>query len=112
MNWLATYDIETDDHASQLGERATLTVILRDLATDARTHAFIPVEPTEPGDAQREVILRAMAGRFPDARAKTYNPEKQISSFVGSKHLYIVIYEEHAEAARRAPETEPRLFAV
>lgn len=112
MSWLATYDIETEDDPSQLGERATLTVILRDLATDARTHAFIPVEPTPPGDAQREVILRAMAGRFPDARSKTYNPEKQISSFVGSNYLYIVIYEEHADVERRAPDAEPRLFSV
>lgn len=44
-----------------------------------------------------------MAGRFPDARSKTYNPEKQIASFVGSKHLYIVIYEEHAEVELRSP---------
>lgn len=112
MNWLATYEVDTDDHPSQLGERATLTVILRDLATDARTHAFIPVEPTEPGEAQRDVILRAMAGRFPDARSKTYNPEKQIASFVGRKHLYIVIYEEHAGVGLRTPDIEPRLFAV
>lgn len=112
MNWLATYEVETDDHPSQLGERATLTVILRDLATDARTHAFIAVEPTEAGDAQRDVILRAMAGRFPDARSKTYNAEKQISSFVGRSHLYIVIYEEHSDVEGRAPDVEPRLFAV
>ncbi|MEJ7567530.1 MAG: hypothetical protein WKF41_04610 [Gaiellaceae bacterium] len=112
MNWLATYEVETDDQPSQLGERATLTVILRDLATDARTHAFIAVEPTEPGDEQREAILRAMAGRFPDARSKTYNAEKQISSFVGRNHLYIVIYEEHDDVEERAPDVEPRLFAV
>jgi hypothetical protein len=112
VDWLATYEVETDDHPSQLGERATLTVILRDLATDGRTHAFIPVEPIEAGDAQKELILRAMAGRFPDARSKTYNPEKQIASFVGKSHLYIVIYEEHADVDPRTPDVEPRLFAV
>lgn len=53
-----------------------------------------------------------MAGRFPDARSKTYNPDKQIASFVGRKHLYIVIYEEHADVDPRTPDVEPRLFAV
>ncbi len=99
MDWLATYEVETDERAWHLGELATLTVIMRDLDTDARSHAFIPVEPTPPGDAQREAILRSMAPRFPDARWKTYNEHKQVASFVGSKHLYIVIYEEHGTAA-------------
>jgi len=90
---------------------ATLTVILRDLDNDGRSHAFIAVEPTPPGDEQREIILRAMAGRFPDARWKTYNEEKQIASFVGRRHLYIVIYEEH-DVESAAPVERPTLFAV
>ena len=52
-----------------------------------------------------------MAGRFPDARWKTYNPEKQIASFVGRRHLYIVIYEEH-QVEERTPVERPTLFAV
>ena len=52
-----------------------------------------------------------MAGRFPDARWKTYNPEKQIASFVGRQHLYIVIYEEH-QVEERTPVERPTLFAV
>lgn len=52
-----------------------------------------------------------MAGRFPDARWKTYNAEKQVSSFVGRQHLYVVIYEEH-EAEPKTPAERPTLFAV
>lgn len=111
MDWLATYDVDTDERAWQLGEPATLTVILRDLDTDARSHAFIPVEPTPPGEAQREIILRAMAGRFPDASWKTYNEEKQAASFVGRQHLYLVVYEEH-DAEPKPLLERPALFAV
>ena len=113
MDWLAVYEVDTHERAWHLGERATLTVIMRDLDSDARSHAFIPVEPTPPGEAQREAILRAMAGRFPDARWKTYNEDKQVASFVGSRHLFIVIYEEHdAEVAGELAEDQPRLFAA
>jgi hypothetical protein len=52
-----------------------------------------------------------MAGRFPDARWKTYNEQKQIASFVGREHLYIVIYEEH-ETVEHSPDERPALFAV
>lgn len=52
-----------------------------------------------------------MAGRFPDARRKTYNAEKQVASFVGRGHLYVVIYEEH-DAEPKAPAERPTLFAV
>lgn len=115
MDWLERYGIETDDRPDMLGAPARLTVILRHLATDERTHAFLPVEAAPPGDHQREVILRAMAGRFPDARWKTYNEETQIASFVGRDHLYIVIYEEHDEVATdvgRVSSAQPSLFAV
>lgn len=111
MNWLAAYEIETDERASDLGEPATLTVILRDLDTDARTHAFLPVEPVAAGPEQKEAILRAMAGRFPDAVWKTYNEEKQAASFVGRRHLYLVIYEEH-DVEQRSPDPQPALFTV
>jgi len=111
VDWLATYGVETNERPWHLGERATLTVILRDLDNDSRSHAIIPLDPTPSGDSQREAILRAMAGRFPDARWKTYNEEKQVASFVGRHHLYIVIYEEHE--VERSPVVErPRLFAV
>jgi hypothetical protein len=106
MDWLAAYEVETDERASHLGVPATLTVIMRDLDTDARSHTFLAVEPTSPGEAQREVIVLAMAARFPDARAKTYNEQKQVASFVGSKHLYLVIYEAHTS------EEQPALFAA
>lgn len=111
MDWLDVYEVDTDERPADLREPATLTVILRDLATDRRTHAFIVVERSPAGEEQREVILRAMAGRFPDARWKTYNAEKQIASFVGHNHLYIVIYEEH-EVEPRAPTECPPLFAA
>lgn len=52
-----------------------------------------------------------MAGRFPDARRKTYNAEKQVASFVGRQHMYVLIYEEH-DAAPKAPAERPTLFAV
>jgi hypothetical protein len=111
VDWLAAYEIETDERASDLGEPATLTVIMRDLDTDERTFAFVPVEPAAPGEAQREAILRAMAGRYPDAAWKTYNREKQAASFVGRRHLYLVIYEEH-DAEPRSTAPQPSLFAV
>lgn len=111
MDWLATYEVDTDERSWHLGEPATLTVIMRDLATDARSHSFIPVEPISAGDAQHDVIIRAMAGRFPDARRKTYNPEKQVASFVGRRHLYLVIYEEH-DVEAKPPVERPTLFAV
>jgi hypothetical protein len=85
-------------------------VILRDLDTDERSYAFLRIDPSPPGSAQREGILRAMAGRFPDARWKTYDPERQVASFVGRRHLYIAIYEEHD--VEMAPDDRPRLFAV
>jgi hypothetical protein len=110
VDWLAAYDIETEERASDLGEPATLTVIMRDLDTDERTFAFLPVECTSRGEAQREAILRAMAGRFPDAVWKTYNEDKQAASFVGRRHLYLVIYEEHNAEARRATP-QPALFS-
>jgi len=110
VNWLAAYGFDTDDTPARLGRPATLTVVLRDLDNDSRTYEFLPIEPAPPGEEQREAILRAMAGRFPDARWKTYNAEKQIASFVGRQHLYIVIYEEHDVEA--APEERPTLFAV
>jgi hypothetical protein len=110
MNWLAAYGITSDERPDALGEPATLTVILRDLDTDSRSYTFIPVEPASPGNAQREAILRAMAGRFPDATWKTYNEEKQVASFVGRRHLYIVIYEQHEVGA--TPQERPTLFAV
>lgn len=112
MSWLAAYGIESDEHPADLGERATLTVIMRNLDNDARSYVFLPVEPSAPGEEQREAILRAMAGRFPDARWKTYNAEKQVASFVGRHHLYIAIYEEHEAGADRGVDELPRLFAV
>ena len=111
MNWLAAYEIETTEAAADLGEPATLTVILRDLDNDRRSFAFVPIEPVVPGDVQQDAIVRAMAGRFADASWRTYDPVKQVASFIGRQHLYIVIYEEHDIAPR--PLTErPRLFAV
>ena len=110
MNWLAAYGFATDETPASLGQPATLTIVLRDLDTDRRTYEFLPIEPVAAGDAQREAILRAMAGRFPDARWKTYNADKQIASFVGRQHMYIAIYEEHDVEA--APEVRPTLFAV
>lgn len=110
MNWLAAYGFATDDNPASLGKPATLTVVLRDLDTDRRSYEFLPIEPAEAGDEQREAMFRVMAGRFPDARWKTYNAEKQIASFVGRQHLYIAIYEEHDFEA--APEERPTLFAV
>lgn len=114
MDWLAVYEVETDERPWLLGAPATLTVVKRRLSTDERSHAILPVEPCPPGDHQREVILRAMAGRFPDARWKTYNEETQIASFVGRDHLYIVIYEEHDEVGADAQVTsaQPSLFTV
>lgn len=111
VNWLAAYEIDTEESAAALGERATLTVIARGLDSDERSYAFIPLEPCPRGDEQREAILRAMAGRYPDARWKSYNPETQIASFVGD-HLYIVIYEEHDVDAERPPAERPTLFTV
>lgn len=111
VNWLAAYEIDVDERAADLGQPATLTVILRDLDTDARSHVFLAVETAEPGDHQREVILRAMAGAFPDARWKTYNAQKQVATFVGRRHMYIAAYEEH-EVEPRPPVEQPSLFAA
>jgi hypothetical protein len=110
VNWLAAYGFVTDDTPARLGRPATLTVVLRDLDNDSRTYEFLPIEPARPGEEQRDVILRAMAGRFPDAHWKTYNAEKQIATFVGRQHLYIAIYEEHD--VESAPEEPLKLFAV
>jgi hypothetical protein len=111
VDWLAAYDIDSNERSSQLGERATLTVILRELTTDRRSHVFLPVDPVVAGEAQREAIVRAVKNQFPDAREKTYNPDKQVASFVGRRHLYIVIYEEH-ELEAPAEVEQARLFAA
>ncbi len=110
VTWLTAYGFDTDDTPASLGSPATLTVVLRDLDNDRRTYEFLPIEPAASGEEQREAILRAMAGRFPDALWKTYNADKQIASFVGRQHLYIAIYEEHDIEA--VPEERPTLFAV
>ena len=55
MNWFAAYEIETTEAAADLGEPATLTVILRDLDNDRRSFAFVPIEPVIPGDVQSRV---------------------------------------------------------
>jgi hypothetical protein len=111
MNWLQAYGIETVERPSQLGQPATLTVIMRDLSDDSRSFEFLPIQVTPPGDEQRAVILRAMADRHPDARWKTYNRDKQVASFVSSRYLYIVAYEEH-EVDEPASAEQPALFAV
>lgn len=111
MSWLAEYGFETADSPAALGEPATLTVIKRSLDSRERSYEILPVEPAPAGEEQRDVILRAMAGRFPDAHWKTYNPETRIASFVGD-FLYIVIYEEHEVEAERPPLERPTLFAV
>lgn len=111
MDWLAAYDIDTPERSSQLGERGTLTVVLRELTTDARSHVFLPIDPIPAGEAQREAIVRVVKQRFPDAREKTYNADKQVASFVGRRHLYIVIYEEH-ELEAPAEVEQARLFAA
>jgi len=110
VDWLAAYEIDAGERAADLNERSTLTVIKRDLHSDVRTHEVLAIEPAPAGEEQREAILRAMAGKFPDARWKTYNPEKQIASFVG-RYLYIVIYEEH-DVEAQAPVERPALFAL
>lgn len=112
MDWIQTYGIETPERAWHLGEPATLTVIMRDLDNDARTHAFIPVEPTTAGENQRRAIETAMAARFQNARWKTYNEEKQVASFVDSNYLYLVIYEEHEDAATDPSSVQQSLFAA
>jgi hypothetical protein len=111
VNWLAAYEIETDESAAELGEPATLTVIKRSLDSEETTHAFIPLEPAPAGEEQREAILRAMAGRFPDARAKSYNAETGVASFVGDC-LYVVFYEEHDVGGEYRTLKQPTLFAV
>jgi hypothetical protein len=111
MDWLDAYEIKTTERASQLGEPATLTIIMRDLRDDSRTYEFAPVSPSQAGDAQSQAIRRAMATRHPDARWKTYNSEKQVASFVSSRYLYIVAYEEHHLEEPAAAE-QPALFAV
>lgn len=111
MNWLAAYEIESDASAADLDVPATLTIILRDLDNDRRTFAFEPIEPVERGDAQQDAMVRVMAGRYPDASWRTYDADKQVASFIGRQHLYIVIYEEH-EAAPNRPDERPRLFTV
>jgi hypothetical protein len=111
VDWLAAYEIDTDESAADLGERATLTVIKRSLDSEETTHAFIPLEPAPAGEEQREAILRAMAGRFPDARSKSYNAETGVASFIGDC-LYVVFYEEHEGAQARRPVAQPTLFAV
>lgn len=113
MDWLAAYGIAASDCASDLGAAATLTVILRRLDTDERSHAFIAVDPVSPGDHQREAIMRTMADRFPHARWKTYNEHKQVASFVDSEYLYLVIYEEHPQANEAELSTaQQTLFAA
>lgn len=112
MDWLQTYGIETPERAWHLGEPATLTVVMRDLFNDARTHAFVPVEPTHAGERQKNAIQSAIAVRYPEARWKTYDEEKQVATFVDSDYLYIVIYEEHAGATADPAPAQQSLFAA
>lgn len=111
MNWLAAYEIDTDERASDLGEPATLTVIMRDLDTDARLHVFLPVERVVPGPEQKEAILRAMAGRFPYPVWKTSNEEKHAASFVDRRHLCLV-YLRRARRRARSPDAQAALVTV
>lgn len=111
MDWLDAYGVSTTERAWHLGAPATLTVIMRDLDTDARSHAFLPIEPRPPGDGQSQAIVAVMGANFPHARWKTYNEAKQVASFVDSKHLYLVIYEEHQDVAE-LPLAQQPLFAA
>lgn len=106
MDWLADYGIEARafDHPADLGVPATLTVIRRNLRTDARSYAVVPIDPAAPGDAQRDAIVRCMHGYFPEVRWRHYNAEKQVATFVGRKHVFVAIYEEHDLGAGRASD--------
>ena len=106
VDWLAHYGIDArdSDRPSELGVPATLTVIRRNLRTDARSYCVVPIARVAPGDAQREVITDCMDGYFPDVRWRDYDADKQIATFLGRKHVYIAIYEEHDVATEQASD--------
>ena len=97
MDWLAEYGIEARefDRPADLGVPATLTVIRRNLKTDARSYCVLPIDPAPAGDARREAIVECMKGYFPEVRWRGYHEEKHVATFAGRKHVFIAIYEEH-----------------
>jgi hypothetical protein len=106
VDWLAHFGIDArdSDRPSQLGVPATLTVIRRNLRTDARSYCVVPIETAASGDAQRDAIVACVGGYFPEVRWRDYHAEKQIATFVGRKHVYIAIYEEHDVASQRTSD--------
>ena len=106
MDWLAHYGVDArdSDRPSALGVPATLTVIRRNLRTDARSYCVVPIEPAPRGDAQRDAIVDCMDAYFPDVRWIDYDVDKQIATFLGRKHVYLAIYEKHDVARRRASD--------
>jgi len=92
------------DRPSALGVPATLTVIRRNRRTDARTYCVVPIETAARGDVQRHAIVDCMNGFFPEARWVDYDVDRQIATFLGRKHVYIAIYEEHERAEARASD--------
>jgi hypothetical protein len=106
LDWLAYYGVDAreSDRPSALGVPASLTVIRRNLRTDARSYCVVPIDPAARGSAQLATIVDWMDGYFPDARWVDYDGEKQIATFIGRKDVYIAIYEEHEAAAARTSD--------
>jgi hypothetical protein len=104
VDWLAYYGIEAreSDRPSELGVPATLTVIRRNLRTDARSYCVVPIEPAAAGEAQKDAIVECMVGYFPEVRWRDYDARRQIATFLGRKHVYLAIYEEHDVPGSRA----------
>ena len=97
VDWLSDYGLEPRelDRPADLGVPATLTVIRRNVRSDARSYCVLPIDPAPAGDERREAILSLMAGYFPEARRRGYHSEKDVATFVGRKHIYVAVYEEH-----------------
>jgi hypothetical protein len=104
LDWLAEYGIEPREfeRPSDLGVPATLTVIRRNLKTDARSYCVLPIDPAPPGRARRDAIVDAMAGYFPEARPRGFHPAKDVATFMGRKHAYVAAYAEHDVGRERA----------
>ena len=106
MDWLAEYGIEPRefDRPADLGVPATLTVIRRNLKTDARSYCVLPIDPVPPGDGRRDAIIACMTHYFPEVRPRGYHRGRDAATFMGRKHSYVAVYEEHDVGDKRASD--------
>lgn len=95
------------------GDRpTTLTIEARDLDTDARQRTTVEAVPSSNAAEQREALIAAVTGLFPDAELRSF--ADGAASFLDSQHLIVASYAEIPPPRRRrqvAQGAQEPLFA-